>query len=135
MRDHLHYVGVPAWNLVKEHIKSPQLRAKQRNMVYVGALAKLFGIPFEITREVLKDTFGDKPAVIESNLLCIKLGWEHIEQNGASHELSMLEPVPDGNTGKIMAEGNTACGLGAIFGGAIVMIPLFFSASAFGFGR
>src|SRR3990172_8378856 len=32
IRDSLKYVGVPAWNLVKEHIKVTQLRAKQRNM-------------------------------------------------------------------------------------------------------
>ena len=121
IRDSLKYVGVPAWNLVKEHIKVTQLRAKQRNMVYVGAIAKLFGIPLEIVKEVLHDTFGSKPAVIDSNYLCIELGFKHIEENGATQELARLKAMPGANQGKIMTEGNTAAALGAIFGGASVV--------------
>jgi 2-oxoglutarate ferredoxin oxidoreductase subunit alpha len=120
-RDSLQYVGVPAWNLVKEHIKAPQLRAKQRNMVYVGALAQLFGLPLEIIKEVLEDVFGSKPVVIESNMLCIELGYGHMEDAGARQEVSRLEPIPQGNENKIMTEGNTAAALGAIWGGATVV--------------
>ena len=121
MRDELTYLGVPAANLVREHIKVTQLRAKQRNMIYVGALGQLFGIPLEILKAVLSDTFGDKPAVIESNFLCIELGYRHMESIGASHGIPRLEPIPGGNKGKIMTEGNTAAALGAIFGGARVV--------------
>ena len=121
IRDSLKYVGVPAWNLVKEHIKVTQLRAKQRNMVYVGAISKLFGIPLEIVKEVLHDTFGNKPAVIDSNYLCIELGFQHIEKSGATQELAQLKAMPGANQGKIMTEGNTAAALGAISGGASVV--------------
>ena len=121
MREDLTYLGVPAANLVREHIKVTQLRAKQRNMIYVGALGQLFGIPLEILKAVLSDTFGDKPAVIESNFLCIELGYRHMESIGASHGIPRLEPIPGGNKGKIMTEGNTAAALGAIFGGASVV--------------
>ncbi len=120
-RPGLTYVGVPAWNLVKEHIKAPQLRAKQRNMVYVGAIAQLFGIPLEVTREVLTDVFGNKPAVVDGNFLCIEVGYQHMEASGASQDIARLEPIPGGNKGKIMTEGNTAAALGAIFGGASVV--------------
>jgi len=121
VRDGLQYVGVPAWNLVKEHIKVTQLRAKQRNMVYVGAIAALFGIPLEIVQEVLKDTFSEKQAVIDSNYQCIELGYKHIEDSGATQNLCRLESIPDGNKGKIMTEGNAAAALGAIYGGASVV--------------
>ena len=120
-RDDVAYVGVPAENLVREHIKAPQLRAKQRNMVYVGAIAKLFGIPLDIIREVLEDTFGNKPAVIDSNFLCIEVGFKHIEETGQSQSISQLQSMPNGNAGKIMTEGNIACALGAIFGGVSVV--------------
>jgi 2-oxoglutarate/2-oxoacid ferredoxin oxidoreductase subunit alpha len=121
IRDSLKYIGVPAWNLVKEHIKVTQLRAKQRNMVYVGAIAKLFGIPLDIVSEVLKDTFGDKPAVIDSNFQCIELGYKHIETSGATQDLSQLKANPGANKGKIMTEGNAVAALGAIFGGCSVV--------------
>ncbi len=120
-RPNLQYIGVPAWNMVKENIKAPQLRTKQRNMVYVGALAGLFGIPLQTLREVLQDIFGAKPAVIDSNFLCIELGFRHIQQSGATQDICRLEPIEGGNEGKIMTEGNTAAGLGAIYGGASVV--------------
>ena len=116
-RDGVQYLGVPANALVQKHVEAGPLRAKQRNMLYVGALAYLFGIDMETIREVLSDTFGNKPAVIESNLLCIELGYNHMKDNGLSQSLSMLEKIPGGNDGKIVTEGNTACALGAIYGG------------------
>ncbi len=116
-RDGVQYVGVPANALVQKHVEAGPLRAKQRNMLYVGALAYLFGIDMETIREVLSDTFGNKPAVIESNLLCIQLGYDHMRDNNLSQSLAMLETIPGGNEGKIVTEGNTACALGAIYGG------------------
>lgn len=116
-RDGVQYVGVPANALVQKHVEAGPLRAKQRNMLYVGALAWLFGIDMETIREVLSDTFGNKPAVIESNLLCIQLGYDHMRDNNLSQSISMLETIPGGNEGKIVTEGNTACALGAIYGG------------------
>lgn len=120
-RPSLQYIGVPAWKLVKEHIKAPQLRAKQRNMIYVGALAQLFGIPLEVIKEVLQDVFGDKPAVIESNFQCIEMGVEHIKNSGATQQIGRYEAIPGGNKDKIMTEGNTAAAMGAIYGGASVV--------------
>ncbi|MCY4485899.1 MAG: 2-oxoacid:acceptor oxidoreductase subunit alpha [Deltaproteobacteria bacterium] len=116
-RDGVQYVGVPANALVQKHVEAGPLRAKQRNMLYVGALAYLFGINMETIREVLSDTFGNKPAVIESNLLCIQLGYDHMRDNNLSQSIAMLETIPGGNEGKIVTEGNTACALGAIYGG------------------
>ena len=116
-RDGVQYLGVPANSLVQKHVEAGPLRAKQRNMLYVGALAYLFGIDMDTIREVLSDTFGNKPAVIESNLLCIELGYNHMRDNGLSQSIAMLEKIPGGNDGKIVTEGNTACALGAIYGG------------------
>ena len=116
-RDGVQYLGVPANRLVQKHVEAGPLRAKQRNMLYVGALAWLFGIDMDTIREVLSDTFGNKPAVIESNLLCIELGYNHMRDNGLSQSIAMLEKIPGGNDGKIVTEGNTACALGAIYGG------------------
>ena len=116
-RDGVQYLGVPANALVQKHVEAGPLRAKQRNMLYVGALAYLFGIDMETIRDVLSDTFGNKPAVIESNLLCIQLGYDHMRDNNLSQSISMLETIPGGNEGKIVTEGNTACALGAIYGG------------------
>jgi len=106
---------------VKEHIKAPQLRTKQRNMVYVGAVAALFGIPLDVMDAVLSDMFGNKPAVIESNNQCIRLGYDYIANNGVTQGVGQLEALPDGTENMIMAEGNMAAAYGAIFGGVSVV--------------
>jgi 2-oxoglutarate ferredoxin oxidoreductase subunit alpha len=120
-RDGVQYVGFPANKLVAKLVPASPLRAKQRNMVYVGALAYLFGIDMSVIKAVLEDTFGKKPAVIESNLVCIDAGYQYLKEQGVKQNIARLEPIPDGNKGKIITEGNTAAALGAIYGGASVI--------------
>lgn len=120
-REGVQYLGVAANNLVQKLVPASPLRAKQRNMIYVGALANLFGIDMETIKEVLQDTFGKKPAVIESNLLCIDAGYRYMEEKGLKQDIARLVAIPNGNKGKIVTEGNTACALGAIYGGATVI--------------
>jgi 2-oxoglutarate/2-oxoacid ferredoxin oxidoreductase subunit alpha len=117
----LQMIGIPAEKLVKENVKVGPLRIKQRNMIYVGALASLFGIDISVIREVLQDTFGKKPQVIESNADCVLLGFNEVRKSGTSQDLAQLQAIPGGNKGKIITEGNTASALGSIYGGASVV--------------
>jgi len=120
-RDGVQYVGVPANKLVTKLVPASPLRGKQRNMLYVGALAQLFGIDIEVIKEVLEDTFGKKPAVIESNMMCIDAGYQHIKEKGVTQNIARLEVIPNGNKGKIITDGNSAAALGAIYGGVSVI--------------
>ena len=120
-RDGVTYFGVPANTLIQKIVPASPLRIKQRNMVYVGTLAALFGIDMETIKAVLQDTFGRKPAVIESNLVCIEAGYKHVKEKGYTQNIARLEAIPNGNKGKIITDGNTSCALGAIYGGASVI--------------
>lgn len=120
-RDGVQYLGVPANKLVAKLVPASPLRAKQRNMVYVGALAYLFGIDMEVIKAVLEDTFGKKPAVVESNLVCIDAGYQYMKEHGFKQSIARLEVIPNGHKGKIITDGNTAAALGAIYGGASVI--------------
>ncbi|HLN83438.1 MAG TPA: 2-oxoacid:acceptor oxidoreductase family protein, partial [Candidatus Binatia bacterium] len=120
-RDGVQYIGCPANKLVTKLVPASPLRAKQRNMVYVGALAYLFGIDMSVIKSVLEDTFGKKPAVIESNMICIDAGYQYCKEQNFKQNIARLEPIPNGNKGKIITEGNTAAALGAIYGGASVI--------------
>jgi len=120
-REGVQFIGFPANKLVAKLVPASPLRAKQRNMVYVGALAYLFGIDMSVIKAVLEDTFGKKPAVIESNLVCIEAGYQYCKEQNFKQNIARLEPIADGNKGKILTEGNTAAALGAIYGGASVI--------------
>ncbi|MBI2539252.1 MAG: 2-oxoacid:acceptor oxidoreductase family protein, partial [Deltaproteobacteria bacterium] len=104
-REGVQYMGVPADTLVQKLVPASPLRTKQRNMVYVGALAYLFGIDMETIKAVLEDTFGKKPAVIESNLACIQAGFDTVKEKGYTQNIGRLVPIPNGNKGKIITEG------------------------------
>src|SRR5262249_54641268 len=65
--------------------------------------------------------FGKKPVVIESNLLCIDVGYQYVKEKGFTQNIARLQTIPNGNKGKIITEGNTAAVLGAIYGGALVI--------------
>src|ERR1043166_5468388 len=43
-REGVQYLGVPANKLITKLVPASPLRAKQRNMIYVGALGYFFGI-------------------------------------------------------------------------------------------
>ena len=116
-REGVQYLGVPADKIVQKILPTSPLRGKQKNMLYVGALAYLFGIDMETIKAVLEDTFGKKPAVIESNLVCIDAGYRHMQENGLNQDIARFQAIPNGNKGKIITEGNTACALGTIYGG------------------
>ena len=120
-RDGVQYIGFPANKLVTKLVPASPLRAKQRNMIYVGALAYLFGIDMAVIKAVLEDTFGKKPAVIESNLICIDAGYQYLKEKGATQNIARLQVIPNGNKGKIVTDGNTVAALGAIYGGVSVI--------------
>ena len=120
-REGVQYIGFPANKLVTKLVPASPLRAKQRNMVYVGALAYLFGIDMDVIKAVLEDTFGKKPAVIESNLICIDAGYQYLKEKGATQNIAKLQVIPNGNRGKIITDGNTVAALGAIYGGVTVI--------------
>ena len=94
-RDGVQYIGFPANKLVAKLVPASPLRAKQRNMVYVGALAYLFGIDMSVIKAVLEDTFGKKPAVIESNLICIDAGYQYCKEQGYKQNIARFETIPE----------------------------------------
>lgn len=120
-RENVQYIGVPAEKLVKENIKGSSIRAKLRNMVYVGSLAALFEIPMDTVHGVLQRIFGSKPEVVENNKIAIQLGFDYIQDKGITQEVATLKTIEGGNEGLILTEGNNTAALGCIWGGLTVM--------------
>ena len=119
VRDDVHYIGLPLTDICNRHFADPRQRQLFKNIIYVGALAYLLGIGLDTLEGILNDTFKAKPKLVPPNVHALQLGFDAVQQ---SHP----EPLPlqlrksDKNKGKIMLEGNEACGLGAIYGGATV---------------
>ncbi len=107
---------MPVKDLIKEADVSRNLRDYMENMVYVGIVSNILGIGLDYIYDALKKQFRQKPAVAESNFAVVKLAAEWSEKNLEKKDRYRVE-ARDPLEGYIMADGNTAGALGAIYGG------------------
>jgi len=104
--------GVPLTSIARDEIKMPLAK----NMVALGALARLFSIPEEITRELVEEKFKKKgAAVIQKNLEALTAGGNYIEKNFPDLEALHITVKPTDT--RLVLSGNEAIGLGAIVAG------------------
>jgi len=119
-RDDLHYLEIPLMELSNEHFADPRFRQLFKNIIYVGACSALLNIDRDIIIGLLNDQFPGKEKVVANNVKALDLGINYAKENWAC-PLPFYASALDANKGKIMIDGNTACGLGAVYGGATVM--------------
>lgn len=115
-REDLIVYPMPVKDLINEAEVPRNLRDYMENMVYVGIVANILGIGLDPIYEALKKQFRLKPAVADSNFAIVKLAADWSEQNLEKKDRYHVEER-DPLEGYIMADGNTAGALGAIYGG------------------
>jgi 2-oxoglutarate ferredoxin oxidoreductase subunit alpha len=97
-----------------------KLRKLVRNMVYVGAVAQLFGIDLGVVEAGLRKQFSKKQKVFELNFGAVQAGFDYAKTTFTKQDPFFLEPM-DQTKGKIIIDGNAACGMGAVFAGVTVV--------------
>lgn len=95
---------------------SIKLKKLLTNIVYVGVLAEMLGIPDEILNATIADQFNNKKSVVDLNCAAAKAGREYFK-NSVQQPISWSLQQRDLNKGKILIDGNTAAGLGSVFAG------------------
>ncbi|MFO1425799.1 MAG: 2-oxoacid:acceptor oxidoreductase subunit alpha [Steroidobacteraceae bacterium] len=118
-RDDITVFGVPLARLVNENFNGVRTRILMKNICYAGALAALLDLELAMIRELLAETYAKKPALVESNMKAIQLGYDYAKQH-LPCPLPLRVQKMDRTAGHIMIDGNTAAGLGAVFAGATV---------------
>src|SRR5215813_10577195 len=76
-RRDIEILGVPLARMCNEHFKSARTRILMKNMAYVGSLAALLALDRKVIEELVAETFKSKPALIESNLEAMELGYRY----------------------------------------------------------
>ena len=115
-RDDISIYPIPVKELVKNADVSPALKDYIANMVYVGVLTKMLNIDIKQIETALDFHFKGKPKLIESNMSMVNASIEWAEKNLNKTDPFQVEKL-NKNEGLIMADGNTAAALGAIYGG------------------
>ena len=119
-RSDVTYYAVPFAKLAKEHISDGAMRKYLTNMIYVGVVAYLCGIPLEQIESALSMQFRTKPKAVQSNMDAVKLGAQYAQEQFGAASSFVVQPLSGtGNT--ILLEGNSAAALGCIMGGCTVV--------------
>lgn len=119
IRDDINYIGVPMIGICMRLYQDARLRQLFKNMIYVGALAALLDIELEVVKGIIADEFKKKPKLIEPNVQAMMEGVKYIQEN-YEHPLNLRVERRNLVGDSIVIDGNTACGIGAVFAGATV---------------
>ncbi len=119
LRDDIHYIGIPMILLCQKHFDVPRVQQLLKNMVYVGALTALLGLEMDVVKQLVVEQFKKKEKLVASNHLALDLGFQYAREH-YDCPLPMRVERRDNVGDRIMMTGNTACALGAIYGGATV---------------
>jgi 2-oxoglutarate/2-oxoacid ferredoxin oxidoreductase subunit alpha len=119
IRDDIHYLGVPMMEMCLQNFNDARQRQLLKNVIYVGALTALLDIEVEVVRQIITEQFKGKDKLIQPNFLALDMGIQYAREHfpcplGLRVERRNL--VKD----SILLDGNTACGLGAVYAGATV---------------
>lgn len=120
IRSDVTYIGMPLMEMCLREFTDPRQRQLFKNIIYVGALVALLDIEFEVLEQLLAEQFEGKEKLISLNIKALKLGVQYINDN-FSFPLEIRLERRDLVGDKILVDGNSACGLGAVYGGATVV--------------
>lgn len=119
IREDIHYIGIPLMEMCNNAFTDARQRQLFKNIIYVGALAALLNIDFSVFEDVLADQFQGKEKLIAPNIKSLQMGVDYIHEH-FEYPLDIRVERRDLLGNAIMTDGNSACGLGAIYAGATV---------------
>ena len=117
-REDITIIGVPFTQLVNGAFTDPRQRQLFKNIGYVGALATLLDIDFDVLQQVVREQFPGKERLIAPNVQALKLGMDYARDHVPPIGLKIKHTDIVGD--RIFVEGNQAAALGAVYGGATV---------------
>jgi 2-oxoglutarate/2-oxoacid ferredoxin oxidoreductase subunit alpha len=119
LRADIHYLPIPLMAICNEKYQEARQRQLFKNIIYVGALAALLDLEVNVIEGLFADQFRGKEKLIPLNMEALQLGYDYVKTH-------FTDPLPfkverrDKVGDSILIDGNSACGLGAIYGGASV---------------
>ncbi len=119
LRKDVNFLPIPLKEICLREFEHPGQRQLFQNIVYVGALAAFLSIDFEILTSMVSQQFRGKEKLILPNVHALELGYHYANDNFDCPLPIRLKPSRKAK-GKILMDGNTAIGLGCVYGGATI---------------
>jgi 2-oxoglutarate/2-oxoacid ferredoxin oxidoreductase subunit alpha len=119
-RDDVACYPVPFDKITAAVCPEAKLRKLVRNMVYVGVVAQLLSIDLNVVEGGLRKQFAKKQKVFDLNFGAVKAGFDFAQEKLVKQDPYFIEHMNQ-TAGKIIIDGNAACGMGAVFAGVTVV--------------
>ena len=119
IREDITYLGIPLMEMCNNAYSDARQRQLFKNIIYVGALTALLDIEFSVLEGLLADQFKGKEKLIPSNIKALQMGMDYVHTH-FKYPLEFKLERRDLLGDSIMIDGNSACGLGAVYAGATV---------------
>ncbi|MGH9818847.1 MAG: 2-oxoacid:acceptor oxidoreductase family protein, partial [Pyrinomonadaceae bacterium] len=119
-RDDINYIAIPLMALCNAEFTDARQRQLFKNIVYIGALSTLLDIEFAVLDGLIGEQFKGKEKLIEPNIKALNIGVRYVKEN-FDYPLDIRVERRDLLGDKILMDGNSACGLGAVYAGATVV--------------
>ena len=119
-REDIEHIAIPLMELANAEYTDARQRQLFKNIIYIGALVTLFDIEFAVIEQLISEQFRGKERLIEPNIKALSIGKQWVLDNMNPETFSLSVERRDLLKGKILYNGNSACALGAIYGGATV---------------
>lgn len=117
LRSDINYIEIPLMEISNNNYSDPRQRQLFKNIIYVGALCELLKIEFNVFEELFAEQFKGKEKLIPLNVTALNLGIDYIKKH-YPNPINIKAERRDLLKNKILAEGNAACALGAVYAGA-----------------
>ncbi|HYI82416.1 MAG TPA: 2-oxoacid:acceptor oxidoreductase subunit alpha [Acetobacteraceae bacterium] len=118
-REDITIIGVPLTALCNAAYTDPRQRQLLKNIIYVGALSALLDIESAAVEALLGEQFKGKDKLVKANGDAFHMGRSWALEN-LSCPLGVRVERRDSVGNRIYVDGNSAAGLGAVYGGATV---------------
>jgi 2-oxoglutarate ferredoxin oxidoreductase subunit alpha len=119
IRNEVNIIGIPLTRICNEQYTDNRQRQLFKNVIYVGALAALLDMDFKVLTGLVEDQFKGKEKLVLPNIHALELGHQWAKSN-LDCPIGIRVEAADEVGDKILLDGNTALGLGALYGGASV---------------
>jgi 2-oxoglutarate/2-oxoacid ferredoxin oxidoreductase subunit alpha len=119
IRSDVHLIGIPLMQTCIREYQDPRQRLLFKNVMYVGALSALLDIEFGVLEQLISEQFASKAKLVPPNIKALQLGVDYVKEH-LDHPLPFKVERRDLVGDSIMIDGNSACGLGAVYAGATV---------------
>lgn len=119
-RDDVVCYPVPFDKITAAVCPEAKLRKLVKNMVYVGVVAQLLHIDLAVVEQSVKKQFSKKQKVFDLNFGAVKAGFDYAQSHFTKQDPFYVAEMNE-TAGKIIIDGNAACGMGAVFAGVTVV--------------